>query len=121
MHRCTARLQPRPDHRLSGPFAIGARDMDHRRHPAFGVAQQGQQTDHAAHGQINHLGVQRHHPLQNRVRRLRHALAAFGAGSASTGAGRSPFTAGGISINMRITVTSSSRIALRWVTRSNMP
>ncbi len=39
MHRRPARLQPRADHRLGRPFAIGACDMDHRRQAVLGVAQ----------------------------------------------------------------------------------
>jgi glutamine phosphoribosylpyrophosphate amidotransferase len=60
-------LQSSADHRLSGPFAIGARDMDHRGQTAFGMAKRRQQTVHTVKRQINDLGMQAHHPIKHGV------------------------------------------------------
>ena len=117
-------FQPGPDHRLSAALAVGPRNVDHRRNAALGVAKHGKQTLDAAQGQVDDLGMQRHHPLKDDIRRNTHALASAEAGSdraASAGAGRSPLIAGGRPVSMRTSVTNSSRISLRWTTRSSIP
>ena len=109
------RLKPRPDHRLGGAFAIGARDMDGPRQALFGMAERGKKAVHAVQGQIDDLGMQGHHPFKHGVRARAHF-----AGTAA-GAGRSPTIAGDCPESIRRMVTNSSRIFLRWVTRSSMP
>ena len=120
MHRAAPRLKPRADHGLGAALAIGSGNMNNRRQEAFGMAKRRQQPFHPPHGQINHLGMQRHHALQNGVRAglCRHHTFAS---AITPGGGRSPLIAGVWFISMRRIVTNSSRRSLRWVTRSNMP
>ena len=106
------------DHRLGGPLAIGPGDVDHRGQIAFGVSKRRQKAVHAVKRQVDDLGVQGHHAIKNGVGTRGHF---FAVSTASTGAGRSPLMAGDCPVNMRRIVTSSSFIALRWVTRSSMP
>ena len=124
-------LQTGADHCLRRPLAIGARDMDHGRQGVLRIAQSIQQPPHPVKGQINDLGVQRHHARQHSIRcLLRHfagvlALSsdanAWGTSPPSVGAGRSPRTAGGSLSSIRVMLINSSRIWGRGVTRSNMP
>ena len=65
-------FEPRADHCLRGAFAVGARDVDHRRQAAFWIAERIQQTPHPIKRQVNDLGVQRHHAREDDVRILGH-------------------------------------------------
>ena len=133
VHHLAHRLQPGPDHRLGRSLAVGSGQMDHRRQVAFRMVQRRQQPPHPVQRQVDDLGMQRHHPLQDDIRRRRrHAVsgavlssppssgASCGASTAS-GAGRSPATAGGRPSNIRVMVINSSRSAVRGVTRSSIP
>ena len=111
------RLQPRPDHRQRRSLTVGPRDMDDRRQPVFRMAQRSQQPMHPAQGQVDDLGVQGHHPVQNGVGTHAGTTTA-GTGS---GAGRSPLIAGPCPVSSRRMVTNSSFNCLRCVTRSSIP
>ena len=64
-------LHPGTDHRLGATFAIGARQMHHRRQAVLRITQSRQQSPNPIQVQINDLGMQRHHPLKDDVRRFR--------------------------------------------------
>ena len=125
MHALARRFQPGTDHRLGGPLAIGPGDMDDRWDVAFRMVQRRKKPVDTVQRQVDDLGMQRHHPLEDDVRSDTHALtSAVSAGSAGAmlpGGGRSPRTAGGSCISSRVRTINSSRSALRWVTRSSMP
>ena len=129
MYLAPLRLQTRADHRLTGTFAIGSGDVDHRWQAVLRVAKRIQQPPNAVQCQIDHLGVQGHHPLQDDVRTgIGHfsgvapseSGASICAGS-SDGGGSSPLIAGGRPNSIRVIEISSSRIWGRGVTRSSMP
>src|SRR6185437_2257046 len=55
-----------------GALAVGAGDMDHRRHFSLWVIERREQALHAIERQIDTLGMQRGEPREDRVNRLRH-------------------------------------------------
>ena len=64
MHPVARRLEDRAHEGDQRPFAVGARDMDHRRQPVLRPAELVQQIHGPAEGQVDLLGVQRHQPRQ---------------------------------------------------------
>ena len=69
------RLQNRAQIGDGRTLAVGAGDMDHRRQPAFGMAEPLQQPVHPLQIEIDALGMQRRQP-RDQVAERRHGLAA---------------------------------------------
>ena len=111
------------EHGQRRTFAIGPCDMDHGGEFVLRVAERVEQLPHAIQREVDDLGMKRHHPLKDDIRSCVHVLASafVSVASPAFGAGRSPATAGGISMSIRMIWTSSSRIFVRGVTRSSMP
>ena len=122
------RLKTRADHGQSAAFAVGSGNMHHRRQTGMRVVHGLEQPPNAVKGQVDYLGVQRHHPLEDDVGSccghgavLAASFAVSTAGSAAgaagaSGFGRSPLIAGLRPSNIRTMVISSSRISPRGVT-----
>ncbi len=133
MHALVCGLKTCADHGQCAAFAVGAGNMHHGRYGILRIVQSGQQPPDAVQCQVNHFGVQRHHPLKDDVGSSRchgadFAVSAEGSGAVSaeegagaSGFGRSPLTAGLRPSSIRVMVISSSRISPRGVTRSSMP
>ena len=60
-------LQPGAQHRQRRALAVGTRNMNDRRQRVLRIAQRVQEAPDPIECQIDDLGVQRHHPLQNKV------------------------------------------------------
>ena len=63
----TCSFQHGAEEGLRGAFAIGARDMNHRRQFLFRVIQPLQDALHAIQAEINDLRMQREKPRQNGI------------------------------------------------------
>ena len=89
--RAPVGLEAGAQHGDDRALAVGAGDVDHRRQPALGVAERGEQPLDAAERQVDDLGVQRRSAGRGPGRcPAAHCAAAWAA--SSTGAGRSPCT-----------------------------